>query len=101
MSEVNTKLDKILDKIDKLDERQDRSEVALAKNTQILDEHQRRSVALENYANKLEGKLAEELVPIKSRMDFAKTAFVVLAWAGGTLASIAAFIIALKELGLI
>lgn len=54
-------LNRIEDKLDKLDTRQDRMEVTLTRNTASLEEHMRRTAMLE-----------EEFKPVKRDWTFAK-----------------------------
>jgi len=78
------------DQLDRIEARLDDLVVVAAKNTAVLEEHQRRSLALESHVMKLE----EQLHPVKAHVDFLnKTAKV--------LVSLAALAVALKNLGLI
>jgi len=94
MSDVNEKLDK-------LDERLDRIELTLVKNTQILDEHQRRSTANEAHVAQLEQTLKEELTPVKNHVDTMKLGFKIIVWIAGASTGVAAFVLTLKELNII
>ena len=54
MGEVGNKLDKLLEKVEGMDTRIHSIDKTLAVTTQIVDEHQRRSIALEKHVSILE-----------------------------------------------
>lgn len=61
-------LDKIESKIDKLDTRIDNVDLTLAKQSIILEDHTRRSLANEEALELLKKKLETELIPIKNHV---------------------------------
>lgn len=68
-------LDKIETKIDKLDSRLDNVDVTLAKQSVILDEHTRRSLANEEQVELLKKKLEADILPIRKHVDMVNGAF--------------------------
>ncbi len=86
----------ILEKIEQLDSKVDNIDKTLAVNTQILEEHQRRSLALEKIVENNE----QELKPIKLHIDTMRIGFKAVMWFCGAIAGFAGFIYLLKSLGL-
>lgn len=78
------------DQLDRIETRIDDLVIIAAKNTAVLEEHQRRSLALEAHVQTLE----TQLQPVKAHVDFLNKAAKVLV-------SIAALAVALKNLGLV
>jgi DNA repair exonuclease SbcCD ATPase subunit len=99
--ELKQDLDRVETKIDKLDARQDRMELVLVQNTQILDEHQRRSLALESYVEQLEAKMHNDIKPVLDHVVTVKATMRVLMWIGSVIVAMAGILTALNELGVI
>lgn len=95
---MDNKFDRLEAKLDSMDSKLDKVEVVLAQNTQILDEHQRRSIALEQYVEKLETHLTSEIAPVKMHVERITWAVKGILW---FLSASAAVIITLKKLSLI
>lgn len=73
----------VLDALAKLDERQDRMELTLTKNTVSLEEHMRRTALLE-----------EEFKPVKAHVTFLNNA-------AKAISLLTAAVLTLKQLGLL
>ncbi len=99
--EIKSKLERIESKIDKLDTRLDKVDVTLGVNTAVLDEHQRRSIALETYVQELESKFHGDMNPVKHHVNLMTYGFRAIAWVCVSLGGIAAFLATLMKLGLI
>ncbi len=93
--------EKLENKIDKLDARLDSIEIVLTRNTQILDEHQRRSLANEEHVNQLENKLIQDLLPIKTHVETVKLGIKIITWLCVAFVGITGFILTLKQLGFV
>ena len=72
---LKEQLEKIENKIDKLDTRIDNVDVTLAKQSVILDEHTRRSLANEEQVALLKKKFDDELGPVKAHVQMVHGAF--------------------------
>jgi hypothetical protein len=81
-------LDKIETKIDKLDNRLDNVDVTLGKQSVILEDHTRRSLANEQQVELLKKKLETDLQPIKNHVAMIHGVFKFI----GVIASIAGVI---------
>lgn len=71
-------LNKIENKIDKLDGRIDNVDVTLAKQSIILEDHTRRSLANETQVELLKKKFEQELSPLKEHLIQTHTVFKVI-----------------------
>jgi hypothetical protein len=88
------RFDKLDDKIDRIDSRLDKVEQILAVNTQILDEHQRRSTTLEN-------RFIKEMTPVKDHVQLMTIGFKVVSWISIVVVSILGVVQLLKNIGVI
>lgn len=79
-------LNRIIDKLDKLDERLDAVDTTLVRNTASLEEHVRRTNLLE-----------QDMRPIKAHVQLVNTGSKVIVGLGSTLLTLA---LAAKQLGL-
>lgn len=84
-------------KIDKLDEKVDAISITLVQNTAILEEHQRRSSALEAIVQRNE----LDVQPLKDHVNAMKIGFKAIGWFCGALAGLAGLLLTLKMLGLL
>jgi len=105
---IENTLTKIESKIDSMQEVLIDARIILSRNTQILDEHQRRSVASEERADALEAhvdilkdSLVSELLPIKNYIGTIKTLLKVVTGLVIFIAGGAGFILTLKQIGLL
>lgn len=96
----NDKLDKIETSIAKLDERLDKIDVVLVRNTATLEEHIRRTDILETYVQDRDEKVDAELVPIRNHVNAVTSGAKGILFFCSALASIAGFIYLLKQLSL-
>lgn len=87
------KLDKIVEKIDKLDGRLDDMSITLVRNTESLEHHIARTNLLEEYVK-------TEITPIKKHVDMVKHGAQGVIWVAVALAGLAGFLVTLRELGL-
>jgi len=87
------KLDKIVEKIDKLDARMDDMAITLVRNTESLEHHIARTNLLEDYVK-------TEITPIKKHVDMVRHGAQGVIWVAIALAGIAGFLVTLRELGL-
>lgn len=87
------KLDKIAEKLDKLDGRMDDMAITLVRNTDSLEHHIARTNLLEEYVK-------TEITPIKKHVDMVKHGAQGVIWVAIALAGIAGFLVTLRELGL-
>lgn len=71
-------LDKIDSKIDKLDERLDNVDVTLGKQSIILEDHTRRSLANEEQVELLKKKLEEDVKPLRNHVLMVNTVFKII-----------------------
>jgi uncharacterized protein YicC (UPF0701 family) len=67
--EIKYLLDKIFNKLDKLDDRIDHIDKTLAENTIIVREHERRSLAAEQNLQLLKMDMHNEISPIKTHVQ--------------------------------
>lgn len=84
---LKVQLDKIETKIDKLDSRIDNVDITLAKQSVILEEHTRRSLANEEQLELFRKNVDIDLKPIKGYMNLMHAAFKLI----GIISSIASF----------
>lgn len=91
-------LERIEEKIDKIDEKLESHGQILAVNTEILKEHQRRSLALEEQVNLNKVELENQLEPVKRHVEFINFLAKLLLGLGAFIASTATI---LKHLGII
>jgi tetrahydromethanopterin S-methyltransferase subunit B len=87
------KLDKIVEKIDKLDSRMDDMAITLVRNTESLEHHIARTNLLEDYVK-------TEITPIKKHVDMVKHGAQGVIWVAVALAGLAGFLVTLRELGI-
>lgn len=76
--DIHHKLQRIEDKIDKLDTRIDENNIILAKQSLILDEHQRRSIALEEQVDLFKQDFDARLEPVQEHVKDVKKSFSLL-----------------------
>lgn len=91
---MSEKIDKVIDKLDKMDERLDRIDVTTAKQGVVLEEHVKRTNALEAKIDVHETKVEKELAPIRKHIALVKAIGLILAGLGG----LVGFLAALKEI---
>jgi hypothetical protein len=91
---MDNKLDKILNKLDRLDERQDDMDKTLVRNTVSLEHHIARTNLLEDYVK-------TEIKPIKKHIDTVKYGFAGIMWLSGALVGLAGFLVILNQLGVL
>ena len=70
--DIHNRLQRIEDKIDKIDGRIDNNNIILAKQSQILDEHQRRSLALEEQVELFKQDFDNRLEPVQEHVKDVK-----------------------------
>lgn len=87
-------------KLDKIDERLDKVEQVLIRNTTVMEEHHRRSTLLEIHVNKIEERFLAELGPIKNYKDKISYGFKGIVWVTGICISAVTVLLMLKQLGL-
>jgi hypothetical protein len=88
------KLDKVTGMLEKLDERMDSMSITLVRNTDSLEHHIARTNLLEEYVK-------TEIDPIKKHVDMVRHGAQGVIWVAVALAGIAAFLVTLRELGLL
>lgn len=91
LSRVERAMDKIADRVEKLDERLDTQGLMLARNTASLEEHMRRTELNEKAVSLLQVAIEaqkDELVKVQSNMRANSRAWALIAGAGGAIATI-------------
>jgi len=76
MSDNNELLNKIFDKVEKIDDKVDAIDITTARQQIILDEHIKRTEILETRTE----KIFEELKPIKLHVNMVHSSFKMIAW---------------------
>jgi hypothetical protein len=94
---MDERINRLEDKLDRMDGRLDKMAVILAKNTELLDIHIKRTDLLEDYLR--DEIVARDLNPIKEHVMNVRAASRIIVWVASAAAGTLAFLIGLKQLG--
>ena len=89
---MQDQLNYIVQKLDKMDEKQDQMAETLVRNTLIVEQHERRSTSLEAMVQSV---VKDRVVPLETHVAFVKTASKIMIKIAVAVASIATTVLAI------